>query len=71
MTDRNHDGLGKASPLQRGMPVFPLHAPLREVIKMAQLMRACVLWDAGEAAWREGEYVVSRLMDVAIYVGNN
>ena len=68
---RNHDGLGKQSPLLRGMPVFPLSMPIREVIATAQPMRACVWYDAGEAGWREGEYVVSQQLQVAIYVASN
>lgn len=68
---RNHDGLGRLSPLLRGMPVFPLSTPIREVIRTAQLLRALVWYDAGEAGWREGEYVVSQQLQAAIFTGHN
>ena len=68
---RNHDGLGKVSPLQRGMPVYPLHASIQDILRTRCLLRAFLWFDAGQAAWRDGEYIVSQQLGSAIYVASN
>ncbi|HEY5870716.1 MAG TPA: hypothetical protein VI542_34970 [Candidatus Tectomicrobia bacterium] len=68
---RNHDGLGKQSPLLRGMPIYPLSTPIREVIRTRALMQACVWYDAGEAAWTGTDAVESRLLRKQLRLGHN
>lgn len=65
------DGLSPASKLLAGHPVHDPSASLVECGRVTRLMRAVLWFDAGEAAWREGELHASHHLRQGIWLAYN